>query len=99
MTSSQEIEAIVRDAFEDVALLIGGATTLHHLDDDVVRTLIRRLDRVRSRALDRLGQGRVQATSVPLSARPYRLHPAVEGFLRRNVARPAATPADGPDGT
>jgi hypothetical protein len=74
------IEGVFRDAFEDVALLIGGAAALHRLKDDLVRTLVRRLDRVRARALSRLAR----AADEQLPERPHRLHPAVEGFLQRN---------------
>jgi hypothetical protein len=89
MTSSHEIESIFREAFEDVALLIGGVTTLHHVDDHVVQTLIRRLDRVRARILRRLERADDKANTEGLPVRPCGLHPAVEGFLQRNAARPS----------
>jgi hypothetical protein len=87
MRSSREIESIIRDAFEDVALLIGGAATLHQLDDPLVRTLIRRLDHVRSRALARLALADAQTRPAPKPEKPYPLHPAIEAFLaRRRIA-------------
>jgi hypothetical protein len=98
VSSSNQIETIIRDAFEDVALLIGGVTTLHHLDDDVVRILIRRLDGVRSRALVRLSQAGDQAGSRLLSQCPCGLHPAIEWFLQRNMCgHPPAKETPGAD--
>jgi hypothetical protein len=85
VSSSNPIESIIQDAFEDVALLIGGVASLHQLDDQLVRTLIRRLDHVRSRALARLAQTDNHASQASKPAKPYRLHPAIEGFLRRAV--------------
>ena len=48
VSSSSEMESILREVFEDVALLIGGAASLHVLEDGLVRSLIRGLGRVRS---------------------------------------------------
>jgi hypothetical protein len=95
MISSHEIESIFLDAFEDVALLIGGATTLHQLDDGLVRTLIRRLDRVRSRALSRLTRAGDRVTSEPVLERPHHLHPAIEIFLQGNSSLPAPAKKEG----
>jgi hypothetical protein len=78
------IDAIVRDAFEDVALLISATATLHHLDDQLVRTLVRRLGRVRERALHRLTRIDGRAGEARSPGRPCPLHPAVEGFLSRD---------------
>jgi hypothetical protein len=60
VSSASEIEAIFRDAFEDVALLIGGTPSLHGREDQVVRTPMRRLGGVRSRVLSGSG-GRLRA--------------------------------------
>ena len=95
MHSSSSIESIFQDAFEDVALLISGAATLHQLRDGLVRTLIRRLDRVRSRALTRLTQASVEAGCKSPAEAPSRLHPAIEDFLRRNLASRAPEEARG----
>jgi hypothetical protein len=85
VNSSNPIESILRDAFEDVALLVGGAASLHQLEDQLVRTLIRRLDHIRSRALDRLARTTYRATRTSRPGRPCPLHPAIEGFLLRNT--------------
>jgi hypothetical protein len=80
VNSPEAIEGIIRDAFDDVALLIGGAATLHHFEDGLVRILVRRLDRVRARALSRLaGPG-----GGTRPGHPHPLHPAVEKFLQRS---------------
>ena len=84
MSSSDAVEAIVRNAFEDVALLISGAAALHQLEDGVVQTLVRRLDRVRARALSRLARAGGGAAGELAPEWPHRLHPAVEGFLQCN---------------
>src|SRR5262245_37044489 len=55
VSSASEIEANFRDAFEDVALLIGGTPSLHGREDQVVRTPMRRLGGVRSRVLSGSG--------------------------------------------
>jgi hypothetical protein len=82
VNSSNPIESIIQDAFEDVALLIGGAASLHQLEDPLVRILIRRLDHVRSRALARLARTDSSATRASKSGKPCPLHPAVELYLR-----------------
>jgi hypothetical protein len=85
--SSNPIESIIQDAFEDVALLIGGAASLHQLEDQLVRTIIRRLDHVRARALARLALTDNSLTRTSKAGKPYRLHPAIEEFLLRNLDR------------
>jgi len=44
-------ESLVRRALDDIALIVGGAAALHQLDDDLVWTVIKRLDRIRVRLL------------------------------------------------
>ncbi len=90
MTSASEIESIFRDAFEDLALLIGGTACLHRLDDQVVRTLIRRLEGVRARALHRLSQADGRSIPAPVPRAPRPLHLAVEEFLRRDPSNSAS---------
>src|SRR5262245_27678088 len=78
-------EDLLCDAFEDVALLIGGVAQSQRLNDGVVWTLLRRLDRLRGRALARLQHDDGRGTTA--TAQPWHLHPAVEEFLRRNRPR------------
>ena len=77
-------ESLVRRAFDDVALVFGGAATLHKLEDDAVWTVMRRLDRIRVRLLrDLKGLSQRNAFEGD-SPEPPRVHAAVEEFLSRN---------------
>ena len=79
-------DALVRDAFDDIALVVGGVEVLHQLDDDLTWTLLKRLDRIRIRLLrDLKGQTRREEFEPSLS-KPPRVHPAVDEFLARNRA-------------
>ena len=77
-------EKKVRSAFDDVALLIGGAAVIHHLDDDLTWTLMKRLDRIRVRLLRDLKGDSHRDDFEPSVAQPPRVHAAVEEFLVRN---------------
>jgi hypothetical protein len=79
-------ENLVREAFNDIALVIGGVAVLHHIDDDLTWTLMKRLDRIRVRLLRDL-KGNCQADIFePSAVTPPRVHPAVDEFLIRNRA-------------
>lgn len=81
-----DAENLVREAFNDIALVIGGVAVLHHLDDDLTWTLMKRLDRIRVRLLrDLKGTSRLDSFE-PSAAKPPRVHAAVEEFLVRNRA-------------
>jgi hypothetical protein len=81
-------DAIVRDAFEDVALLIGTVATVHRFEDAVVWTLLRRLDRLRLRTLARLpGANKPTVMGDMETEQPSKSHPAVEEFLIHNRGR------------
>lgn len=79
-------EGLVREAFDDVALLIGSVAVIHHLDDDLTWTLKKRLDRIRVRLLRDLKGVSRRAHSHASAAQPPRVHAAVEEFLMRNRA-------------
>ena len=79
-------EAIIRDAFDDVALVIGGIAVLHNLDDDLVWTLMKRLDRIRVRLLRNLKGASTKETFDSGARKPPRTHAAVGEFLTRNRA-------------
>ena len=49
--SAPPTESLVRAALDDIALLVGGAAALHQLEDDLVWTLTKRMDRIRVRLL------------------------------------------------
>jgi hypothetical protein len=79
-------EGMVREAFDDVALLIGGVAVIHHLDDDLTWTLMKRLDRIRVRLLRDLKGNSRRDDFEPAGTQPPRVHAAVEEFLIRNRA-------------
>lgn len=80
---NRNVERIVRAALDDVAIVIGSAAALHHLDDDLVWTVMKRLDRIRVRSLREL-KGLAPREDEPGWARPQRIHAAVDAFLVRN---------------
>ena len=45
---------LLREAFDDIALVIGGAAVVHRIDDDLTWTLLSRIDRIRVRLLQEL---------------------------------------------
>ena len=79
-------ESLARGAMDDVALIVGGAAALHQLDDDLVWTVMKRLDRVRVRFLRDLKGLTTRNQLEPATAMPPRVHAAVEEFLVRNRA-------------
>ncbi len=91
MKAAETIDRLFRDAFEDVALIIGGVAVAHSLRDDLVHSLVRRLNAVRMRTLARL---RSELERAP--GGPSLCHPAVEQFLlaNRERLRPGTSPAD-----
>jgi hypothetical protein len=80
-------ETLVRDAFDDIALLVGSIATIHNLDDDLLWTLMKRLDRIRVKLLRNLLGGTAREDFEPTASRPPRTHAAVDEFLARNRGR------------
>jgi hypothetical protein len=76
-------ETLVREALNDVALVVGGAAILHCLDDDLVWSILKRMDRIRVRLMRELRNLPVDPQAAA-TARPLKVHPAVEEFLARN---------------
>jgi hypothetical protein len=80
-------EGLVREAFDDIAILIGGAAASYRLEDDLLWTMMTRLDRIRVRVLrDLKGHARGGAVNTTCAKLP-RVHPAVDEFLLRNRER------------
>jgi hypothetical protein len=79
-------ESLVRAALDDIGLLVGGAAALHQLDDDLVWTLTKRIDRIRVRLLRDLKGLAHRDELEPKTTIPPRVHAAVEEFLIRNRA-------------
>ena len=79
-------EPLVRTALEDIAIVIGSAAALHQLDDDLVWSVMKRLDRIRVRLLrDLKGISRHDDFELQV-IQPPRVHAAVDEFLLRNRA-------------
>jgi len=83
---SNDPESLVRTAFDDIALVVGGVAVIHHLDDDLTWTLMKRLDRIRVRLLRDLKGISHRDDFEPAVAKPPRVHAAVDEFLVRNRA-------------
>ena len=83
---SPPAEALVRAALDDIALIVGGAAALHQLEDDLVWTLTKRMDRIRVRLLRDLKGLAGRNEFEPKTTKPPRVHAAVEEFLIRNRA-------------
>ena len=82
--ASPQTELLVRAALDDIALLVGGAAALHQLEDDLVWTLTKRMDRIRVRLLRDL-KGLAPGPELEAQTiRTPRVHVAVEEFLIRN---------------
>jgi hypothetical protein len=75
---------LLREAFDDIALIIGGAAVVNRIDDDLTWTLLARIDHIRVRLLQELKGLPPKDLFEPRSAWPPRVHPAVEAFLVRN---------------
>lgn len=84
---STEHEALIRDAFDDIALLVGSIAAIHSLDDDILWSLMKRLDRIRVKLLRSLQGGAAREDFEPASMQPPRTHAAVDEFLARNRGR------------
>lgn len=70
---------VVTDAFNEVALLIGGAAAVNDLPDELLWRMLRSLKRIRTRTCRSLGDSAPSAS--PSSLGPLPCHPAVEAFL------------------
>ena len=80
-------EGLFREAFDDIAILIGSAAASYRLEDDLLWTIVNRLDRIRVRVLrDLKGHARGSAVNTASTKLP-RVHPAVDEFLLRNRER------------
>lgn len=84
--SFPQTESLVRAALDDIALVFGGAATLHQLDDDMVWSVMRRLDRIRVRLLRDIKGRALRPETEPSTPKPPRVHAAVDEFLARNRA-------------
>jgi hypothetical protein len=77
-------ESLLRETFDDIALVICGGAVAHGIDDDLTWTLTERLDRIRVRLLRDLKRIPLKDLFDPRFTWPPRVHPAIEAFLGRN---------------
>jgi hypothetical protein len=80
-------EGLVRESFDDIALLVGSTAAIYNLDDDILWTVMKRLDRIRVRLLRNLSGTTGREEFEPTAVRPPRIHPAVDEFIGRNRGR------------
>lgn len=82
MISKAEARELVTDLFEEEALVIGGLVALHQVDDDLVWELIKHLDLIRTKILNRLDdEDPPDDHGAPLHGSSIEPHPAIERFL------------------
>lgn len=79
MLSNESAKQLILDLFEEQALVIGGLVAVHDVDDDLIWRLMKNLDVIVNKTLDRLNDRDIQTKPVqPAEAKP---HPAIEEFL------------------
>jgi hypothetical protein len=74
----------IRAALNDIALIIGSAADLHQLDDNLVWSVMKKMDRIRIRLFRELKGLPPSDWYAPEGVCPPRLHPAVKKFILRN---------------
>lgn len=92
MSSNRDAIGAVTNILEDVALLISKVSAGRDPDDDFVWDLMKRLSRLRARALRVERLHRTGRTRTSIGASP--VHPAVEHFLCSAPTNPDRVPAD-----
>jgi len=78
----QALRELVTEIFEEEALLLGGIVAVHSVDDEVVWRLVRGLDRLRHRVLQRVDRAEVAPANRPRRGNGTEPHPAIERFIR-----------------
>ncbi len=79
MISKVEARDLVRDLFEEEALVIGGLVAVHDVGDEVVWKLMKSLDVIRCKILRRLDD--TDGEEEPARRAKLDPHPAIEEFL------------------
>jgi hypothetical protein len=77
-----EVKDLIRDLFEEEALVIGGLVAVHKVEDDVIWRLVKNLDVIRRKYLRRLDDKDPDDEGGGPPRRPHlKPHPAIEDFL------------------
>ncbi len=82
MVSEAKVKEMIRDLFEEEALMIGGLLPFHSVDDEFIWRLLKGLDVVRSGVIRQLnGSPAVLTYGKRLKKLALKPHPAIEDFL------------------
>jgi hypothetical protein len=92
----QAVRELVTEIFEEEALLLGGIVAVCPIEDEVVWRLVRGLDRLRRRVMQRVDDAAPAAPAdhSPGAGAGAEPHPAIERFLRE-IREEASTEAGG----
>jgi hypothetical protein len=78
MFTSEEARELIDQIFEEEALALGGMVAIHEVGDDLVCRLVRNMDVIRGRVLERLDERSREEMGSKKGLTP---HPAIEEFL------------------
>lgn len=82
MIGKDDARALIKELFEEEALVIGGLAAVHDVDDDLVWRLMKNLDVIRAKAMRRLNDREPEPTEDrPATRAKLKPHPAIEDFL------------------
>ena len=77
-----DAKALIKELFEEEALVIGGLAAVHDVDDDLVWRLMKNLDVIRAKAMRRLDDRDPEIPEGgPAIRAKLKPHPAIEDFL------------------
>ena len=82
MMRKSDVKDLIRDLFEEEALVIGGLVAVHKVEDDVVWRIVKNLDAIRRKYLRRLEDKDPDDDGGGPPRRSHlNPHPAIEDFL------------------
>ena len=82
MMRKSEVKDLIRDLFEEEALVLGGLVAVHRIEDDVVWRIVKNLDVIRRKYLRRLDDKDPDDEGGGPPRRSHlKPHPAIEDFL------------------
>ena len=82
MMRKSDVKDLIRDLFEEEALVIGGLVAVHKVEDDVVWRIVKNLDAIRRKYLRRLEDKDPDDDGGGPPRRSHlKPHPAIEDFL------------------
>lgn len=82
MIGKDDARALIKELFEEEALVIGGLVAVHDVEDDLVWRLMKNLDVIRAKAMRRLDDREAETPEgKPVNRAKLKPHPAIEDFL------------------